>query len=189
MRMAYDDDPKPWTVKASRYISHEQPWWTLREDHVVLPAGAEIERWWVSEYPTWCNVVAVTGDEQVLLVRQYRHGIAAVHFELPGGVADHGTPEESARQELLEETGYAGGQWTPLMTLCANPSLTNNLTYTFLATGVEKVAETAHESTEDLRVHVIAASGLAKLIDDGEMIQALHAAPLLRYLLRRSKEN
>ena len=182
--MRYDDDPKKWTVRGSRYVSNEAPWWTLREDHVVLPGGAEIERWWVSEYPTWCNVVAVTADEHVVLVRQYRHGIAQVHFELPGGVADHGTPEESARIELLEETGYGGGDWSPLMTLCANPSLTNNFTHTFLATNVEKVAETSHEATEDLRIHHIPADQVRTLIDEGQMVQALHVAPLLRYLLQ-----
>jgi 8-oxo-dGTP pyrophosphatase MutT (NUDIX family) len=106
-----------------------------------------------------------------------------VHYEIPGGVADHGTPLESAQQELLEETGYAGGEWSSLMTLSANPGLQTNLTHVFLAQGVEKVADPALEITEDLRVHLVPAADVAALIDRGEMIQAMHTAPLLRYLL------
>lgn len=180
-----NDDPKPWRVLSSRYLHREPPWLVLREDRVELPTGVQIERYWVNEYEPWCNVVAVTPDDRIVLIRQYRHGIGAVHYELPGGVADHGTPEESARTELLQETGYGGGVWKPLMTLSANPSLTNNLTHTFLAVGVERIADTAHEPTEDLRIHLIPSDELAALIDAGDVIQALHAAPLLRYLLTR----
>ncbi|MHB8513088.1 MAG: NUDIX hydrolase [Actinomycetota bacterium] len=183
--MRYENDPLPWEVRSSRYISNEAPWWTLREDHVVLPSGAEIERWWVSEYPTWCNVVAITGDEEIVLVRQYRHGVKAVHFELPGGVADHGTAEESARMELLEETGFGAGSWSPLMTLCANSALSNNYTHSFLALGVEHIAEPTHETTEDLRIYLMKSSQVLDLIDNGEIVQALHVAPLLRYLIGR----
>ena len=74
----------------------------------------------------------------MVLIRQYRHGIGAVHFEIPAGTTDpeDTSLEAAARRELLEETGYGGGTWSPLMTLSANPALQNNLTYTFLAEGV-----------------------------------------------------
>lgn len=180
-----NDDPKPWRVLSSRYLHREPPWLVVREDRVALPSGVEIERYWVNEYEPWCNVVAVTPDDRVVLIRQYRHGIGEVHYELPGGVADHGTFEESARAELLQETGYGGGIWTPFMTLSANPSLTNNLTHTFLAVGVTRIADTAHEPTEDLRTHLVPAGDVLGLIDRGEIVQALHAAALLRYLIDR----
>lgn len=179
------DDPKPWHVLASRYLHQEPPWLVVREDRVALPNGAEIERYWINEYETWCNVIAVTPDDHIVMVRQYRHGIAEVHYELPGGVADHGTPEESARTELLQETGYGGGTWSPFMRICANPSLTNNWTHTFLAEGVERIAEPDHEPTEDLRIHFVPVRNIPQMIDDGEIVQALHAAPLLRYALHR----
>ncbi len=95
------------------------------------------------------------------------------------------SPEAAARRELLEETGYAGGRWSSLLTLSANPALQSNLTYSFLAEGVEPVAAPTHEATEDLRVHVVPRGDLPRLIDTDEIVQALHAAPLLRYLLRR----
>lgn len=177
-----DDDPKPWRVKSSRYLFDEPPWLRVREDHVVLPNGVEIERYWVNEFPPWCNVVAVARDGRIVLVRQYRHGLRAVHFEIPGGVADHGTPLESAQRELLEETGYGGGTWSPLLRITSNGALQDNWTHTFLAEGVERIAEPAHDHTEDLRVHLVAPDTVPALIRDGEITGALHVAALLHYI-------
>ncbi|MES1207966.1 MAG: NUDIX hydrolase, partial [Pseudomonadota bacterium] len=81
--------------------------------------------------------------------------------------------------------GYGGGRWSPLLTVSANPALQNNLTHTFLAEGVTALHAQQLESSEDLRVHLIPLAGVDRLIEDGGFIQALHIAPLLRYLLRR----
>lgn len=184
----YPDDPSPWTLLERSYIFQRPPWLTLRQDHLRLPSGREIPEYWISEFPPWVNVVAVTATDHVVLVRQYRPGLGEIYFEIPAGVVDEtdANPEAAARRELLEETGYGGGRWSSLLTLSANPALQNNLTYSFLAEGVEPVAAPAHEATEDLRVHVVALGDLPRLLDTGEVVQALHAAPLLRYLLRRA---
>lgn len=181
----FPDDPGPWEIVSSTYVARKD-WFTVRLDHVRLPTGAEIPEYWVSEYRPWVNVVAVTPDEKVVLIRQYRHGLAAVHFEIPAGTTDSGEQdlEAAARRELAEETGYGGGHWSPLFTLSANPALQNNLTYTFLAEGVTRLDRPRPESSEDLRIHLVPVAEVAGLIEDGAFIQALHIAPLLRYLLR-----
>jgi 8-oxo-dGTP pyrophosphatase MutT (NUDIX family) len=181
------DDPAAWTLIEREYLFRKPPWLVLRRDHLRLPSGREIPEYFVSEYPPWANVVAVTRDDLIVLVRQYRPGLGAVHFEIPAGVIDPSdpTPESAARRELAEETGYGGGRWSPLTTLSANPSLQNNLTYTFLAEDVEPIADAHPESTEDLRIHLVPANDILALIDAQEVIQSLHAAPLLRYLLHR----
>jgi 8-oxo-dGDP phosphatase len=182
----FADDPAPWKVLESRYLSNKD-WYTVRVDRVELPTGAVIPEYWISEYRPWVNVVAVTSDDRVVLIRQYRHGLGQVHFEIPAGTTDPGETslEAAARRELLEETGYAGGRWSPLMTLSANPALQNNLTYTFLAEGVERTAAPEPEDSEDLRLHVTPVAEVQALLDEGEIVQALHAAPLAKYLLRR----
>jgi 8-oxo-dGTP pyrophosphatase MutT (NUDIX family) len=184
---SFDDDPGPWRVLASEYLARE-PWYTVRVDRVELPTGTIIPKYWVNEYPPWVNTVAVSADDQVVLIRQYRHGIGAVHFEIPAGTTDPGDTslEGAARRELLEETGYGGGTWSLLMTLSANPALQNNLTYTFLAEGVTP-GTASPEASEDIRVHLVPIGEVEALLESGGVLQSLHAAPLMKLLLRRKR--
>ncbi len=191
MARKFPDDPGAWTVVSSEYLFRRPPWLTLRQERLRLPSGSEIAQYWISEYPPWVNVVAVTDDDHLVMIRQYRPAIAGVYFELPAGVVDPQDTnfEAAGRRELAEETGYGGGRWSLLATLSANPALQTNLCYTFLAEGVAPLNDATPEATEDLRVHLVPCADAHKLMDDNEMVQALHAAPLLRYLLRRRQDN
>jgi 8-oxo-dGTP pyrophosphatase MutT (NUDIX family) len=182
------DDPKPWQCIGPHYLFRKPPWLVLRQQCFRLPTGREIPEYWISEYPPWVNVVAVTKDDACVLVRQFRPGIGAVHYELPAGVTEAGESiEAAAKRELLEETGFGGGSWRMLMNLSANPALQNNMTGTYVAIGVEQLRSPEPDQTEDLRVHLVKVHELVALIDRGDMIQALHVAPLLRYLLERTR--
>jgi 8-oxo-dGTP pyrophosphatase MutT (NUDIX family) len=178
------NDPRQWSVLSSSYLSRK-PWLTVRQDRVRLPNGTIIGDYNVLEYPDWVNIVAITPEGMAVLVRQYRHGIRAVHYELPAGVceASDPSPEETARRELLEETGYGGGDWSLLMTLSANPGTHSNRTFTYLANGVVPMQEQRLEDTEELQVHLVSLGELTRILATGGIMQALHAAPLLRYLL------
>jgi len=181
------DDPLPWECLDQHYLFRQPPWLVLRQQRFRLPSGREIADYWISEYPPWVNVVAVTRDDKLVLLRQYRPGLGAVHYEIPAGMVDPGEDIEAAgKRELLEETGFGGGRWSRLTHLSANPALQDNMTTTFLAEDVDRVAEPAPEGTEDLRIHLVRTHDALALIDGGDMIQALHAAPLLRYLLGRA---
>ena len=182
------DDPGPWKVLSREYLA-KKLWYTVRVDRVELPNGTVIPEYWINEYPPWVNVVALTERDEVVLIRQYRHGIGAVHFEIPAGTTDpeDASLEEAARRELQEETGYVGGRWSLLATLSANPALQNNLTYTFLAEGVT-AGDAAPEASEEIVVHLTPLEKIEGLIEGGGFVQALHTAPLLQLLLRRANE-
>ncbi|GAB3895933.1 NUDIX hydrolase [Spirosoma agri] len=180
--MIPENDPRPWTVENSEYL-YRLPWFTVRKDAIKMEKGGAIPDYFVFEYPAWINVVAVTTEGQLVLIRQYRHGIAGVHYELCAGVVDPGEePLAAAQRELLEETGFGGGQWTPLLTLSANPGTHANLTYSFLAMGVDQKQAQHLESTEEITVHIISPNRMVEIINQGEMMQSLHIAPLLKYL-------
>jgi 8-oxo-dGTP pyrophosphatase MutT (NUDIX family) len=181
------DDPGPWKVLTREYLA-KKPWYTVRVDRVELPNGTVIPEYWINEYAPWVNVVALTEDDQVVLIRQYRHGIEKVHYELPAGTTDpeDTSLEEAARRELREETGYGGGRWSLLAELSANPALQNNLTYTYLAEGVTSLGAAAPEASEEMTVHLTPLARVEDLLESGGFVQALHAAPLLKLLLHRA---
>ena len=147
-----------WKVLRSEYIARE-PWFTARRDEVQLPNGNVIPAYYVLEYPAW------------------------VDYELCAGVVDptDASPLEAAKRELLEETGFGNGEWQSYMIISANPGTHNNLTYCFLATGVEKVMERHLEPTEDIVVEVLRPEQVRTLLLKNEIIQATHAAPLWKY--------
>ncbi len=111
------NDPQPWTVVESEYL-FRRPWLTARRDHVRLPNGVENPEYYVLEYPNWVNIIARTREGKFILIRQYRHAYGETNYELVAGVIDptDANPEAAARRELLEETGYAGGEWKLFIT-------------------------------------------------------------------------
>ena len=123
---------RPFKVLESEYLSR-RPWFTVRRERVLLPTGAIVPEWYIFEFPDWVNVIAITRDGEFVLIDQYRHGLGQTRYELVAGCCEQGeTAEQSARRELLEETGYGGGEWQLFMTTSANPTNHNNLVYTSL---------------------------------------------------------
>lgn len=176
---------KKWKTLSSEYL-HRRPWLTVRKDVVQLPNGVIHDEYYVLEYPTWVNIIARTRDGKYVMVEQYRHGLQEIFTELVAGIAEPGEqPIEAARRELLEETGYGNGEWRLNMVICANPGSQNNLTYSFIADGVEKISEQHLDTTEDVEVKLLDESGVIDLISSDKMKQALMAAPLWKYFATR----
>src|SRR6185312_6062823 len=124
-----------WKTLSSHYI-HKGPWATLRADKCEMPDGRIVDEYYVLEYPNWANAVAVTEDNKIILVRQYRHAANVIALEIPGGVIDGDeAPEAGMRRELLEETGYVFDKIELISTIYPNPATSNNLTFCYLATG------------------------------------------------------
>lgn len=174
-----------WKILESTYISR-RPWMTARLDKVQLPDGRINPEYWVLGFPDWVNVIAITKDGKMVMVRQYRHALGVTEYELCAGVMEEGeTPLEAAKRELMEETGFGGGEWTEYMTICANPSNHTNLARTFLATGVERLAEQHLDDTEELTCHLLSQEEVFGMLQRGEILQALMAAPLWKYYFEK----
>ena len=177
---------RPFKVLESEYLSR-RPWFTVRRERVQLPTGAIVPEWYIFEFTDWVNIIAITREGEFVLIDQYRHGLGQTRYELVAGCCEQGeTAEQSARRELLEETGYGGGEWRLFMTTSANPTNHNNLVYTFLATDVERVQEPNTEASEDINVHLFSREEVRELLSTDEIIQCTHAAPLWRYFAQNS---
>lgn len=173
---------RPWKVLKSEYLARK-PWFTVRHESLELPDGRLVPDYYVFEYPDWINVIALTRDGHFVMIDQYRHALAETRYEIPAGVSEPSDASmlAAAQRELAEETGYGGGQWQQLMVVAPNPATQNNLTYCFLATGVEPLGDQHLDPTEDLRVHLMTRREVLDLLRRGEIRQALMAAPLWRY--------
>lgn len=185
--MNIKDDPKPWKVLNSEYL-FRRPWLTARKDCVQLPSGVVNQEYYILEYPTWVNVIARTVEGDFLFIRQYRHGIGRTCFEIVAGVMDDTDPSplEAAQRELMEETGFGGGKWELLAVLSPNASANTNLTYCYLAEGVSPKGQPHLEATEDITHCLLKEEEVRELLESGEIVQALMAAPLWKYMATRT---
>ncbi len=158
-----------WKILHSRNV-FDHRWYTLRQDVVQLPDGRMIEDYFVSVRPDVVLILAMTADEQVPLVRQYKHGVQKVLLELPGGFVDAGeSPEQAARRELVEETGYVADEFYQLAGVHGNPTKDTNTDYLFLTTDAVKKHEQSLDQYEQISVELVPFQDLPLLIQQGEL--------------------
>ena len=169
---------KPWTTISSETLLDDQ-WMRLRADTCELPDGPTLSPYYVIEERDWVHVLAITGEQQIILVRQYRYAVQAFCSELPGGVIDPGeTPLTAAQRELREETGYTATNWQPVCTYFANPARQTNRVHVFLAQGISSPGVQALESSEQITVSAVDVTQAMNLIATGEFSQGMHIGSL-----------
>lgn len=152
----------------------------LREDKVLLPSGATIEEFHVVEYPNWAATVCIDTEGRLVMVEQYRHGVARSSLELPAGVIEAGEdPIDGARRELLEETGYVANRWEYIGKCATDPSNHSNYAYLFLARDAYLREKQVLDAEEDIRVHTLPSKEVIAMIEQGELIHGIHMTAIL----------
>jgi ADP-ribose pyrophosphatase len=168
----------------------ETPYFALRSDRLRLPDGAIKDPYYVVERPDAAIIFPLTREGEVVLVRQYRPPLERMELGLPAGLVEEGEkPEAAARRELIEETGYSGGEWEPLGSLASSPSLKDNWAYLFLARGVERTADPdpdEHELVEEVKVPL---GELRGLVRDGEIVSSSGVAAIMLALERLREDS
>ncbi|MXV13682.1 NUDIX hydrolase [Hufsiella ginkgonis] len=175
-----------WEKLSSEYVMREK-WATVRRDTCRMPDGTLIPDYYVLEYPDWVNVVAITENNEVIIIRQYRHAAETVITEIPGGCIDPGeTPLEAAKRELLEETGFLFESFEPIAALYANPATAFNKTYSYIARDGKKVQAQNLDGREEILVELVSLAKVEEMLYNHEFGQALHVSAIF-YALRSLK--
>lgn len=174
-----------WKTIASEYLFNDT-WLKARKDTCERPDGKIITPYYVMEYSTWVTAVALTEDEKVVLVKQYRHALGEVCIETPGGCVDatDADYDVAIQREMLEETGYAFDKLSYLGRTSSNPSTNNNLMHMYLLQGGKKVQEQELDHNEDIEVMLVTLEELKGMLERNEIVQSMHVTAIF-YALQK----
>ncbi len=169
-----------WKTLTSEYLFSDL-WFKIRKDKCETPQGKIVDPYYVYEFPTWVAALAITEDDKIIMVRQYRHALGETCIELPGGCVDDtdATFEFAIARELKEETGYRFSSYVYLGKISANPSTNNNLLHMFLAKGGKLTGKQQLDSNEEIDVELYSIDEVKQILRDNKIMQAMHVTCIL----------
>ena len=174
-----------WKTLSSEYLFNDQ-WFKVRRERCETPSGKIVDPYYVYDFPTWVGALALTTDNKVVMIRQYRHAVREVCLEIPGGCVDDTDADLQAAiaRELMEETGYRFQSFNYLGRISPNPSTNSNFLHMFLAKGGEQVAVQQLDHNEEIEVVLLTIPELLELLRTNQVVQAMHVSCILYGLLQ-----
>jgi ADP-ribose pyrophosphatase len=175
---------KPWQKISSRKVGNFGVF-SIRSDRKISPRTRQEHDFFVIESVNWVNVIALTPDQQLVMVEQYRHGSGTVELEVPGGLMDakDGSPEMTGRRELREETGYEGERAGVIGQVFPNPAIMSNTCFTVLIENCHRVHPVELDRGEDLTTQLVPVSEFPRLVANGRIRHSLVIAALYHFEL------
>jgi ADP-ribose pyrophosphatase len=180
---------KPWKKISSRPVGDFRIF-TIRADQRISPRTNQPHEFFVIDCVDWVNVIALTPDQQVVMIEQYRHGSNSIELEIPGGMmeAKDLSPEVAGMRELREETGYVGERSRIIGQVLPNPAIMSNTCYTLLLEDCRCVGPVELDHGEDLITRLVPVADLPGLVASGKIRHSLVAVALYHFDLWRRRE-
>ena len=175
---------QPWKKVRSKFIGDFRIF-KIRSDYKISPRTGKEHDFFILDSVNWVNIVAVTPDQQLVMVEQYRHGSNTVELEIPGGMMDpHETdPVATGVRELREETGYAGENARLLGKIHSNPAILSNTTHTVLIENCRLKHGVEFDGGEDLITQLVPVADITKLVADEKIGHSLVVVALYHFEL------
>jgi 8-oxo-dGTP pyrophosphatase MutT (NUDIX family) len=163
-------------------VLDENKIFTFRRETIERPGDRSLSDYYTLHSGPWVNIIGVTPDDELILVRQFRVGTRQHSLEIPGGVIERDEdPADAAVRELAEETGFRGDAPIALGVMEPNPALFNNYTYTFLVENCQLADDQQLDLGEEVQVELYRISDLPKLVTSGAIKHALVLAGFCFY--------
>jgi 8-oxo-dGTP pyrophosphatase MutT (NUDIX family) len=172
-----------WATNDERILASTRVFDLLAANVQCPRSGLHKEFYKLSANP-WVNIIAITPQQDLLLIRQYRFGSGCVEIEIPGGVVDQGeNPLQAGIRELREETGYGGGEARLIGWVRPNPAIQDNICSTILVEPVKKIDDPRLEDMEDIEVFTVPVNEALAMVATGEIRHGLVLNALMFYAM------